>query len=382
MKDSINRYFANYFNSPKSLFFLLSCIGICLSFCSCGLQNGANNPTWDDFCAAMEDSYGEEPGTLTANYVDRDGWCYFLAEDSRQIYRFSEESPQWELIVEDAWGCMTVMDKGVLFLRGRGIYIGTLYWGNEYDLILWQDGIETLLWENTDIIPRDGCMLAVGNFLIYDGYGDLSVRPLLLDGENPKVGDSVGEITDCTATQRLLWCDGTTLWYGVRDETSAIDTIRAMELETKTNADSVTSGWKATGWDARYPWSIAVSDNQLYYVQDDRIYVQDLTQMRVQEVCAIPENTEAYAYGTSTGEALVLWQDYSQGWHITQDISAGWTLETSERITVQTVLGNIAIVKIREYIDGYDYCVRTALYELDTNKRIWQSNGDVYVEVA
>ncbi len=92
--------------------------------CLCGCGGEAQLPAWEDFCAEMEQNFSENPDVLTPNYIDLDDWCYFLAEDSRQIYRFSQADPQPEAIIQNAWGCMTVMEEGVLFMR----CIPTAHW--------------------------------------------------------------------------------------------------------------------------------------------------------------------------------------------------------------------------------------------------------------
>lgn len=348
--------------------------------CLCGCGGEAQPPAWEDFCAEMEQNFSENPDVLTPNYIDLDGWCYFLAEDSRQIYRFSQVDPQPEAIIQNAWGCMTVMEEGVLFLRGHENYIGSLFWDVQYDLILWQDGVETILWKNADIDSSDNNLVTVGDFLIYCGKSKMRVRPLMLEGAEPHVGKCIGDIPDIYDTQNLVWCDGKTLWYGVEKDTGSTAALRKMTLRTKAYTDQATTGWRSTGWDARHPWPLAVQNQQLYYVENGKLYVQTLDQLTARELRDIPENEEVNVYMTSTGEVMTLTKDHRRGQYTAQALSAGWSLEAEDRVMVETVFGNIAVVKRREYIDGYNYYLRTELYRVNTQAKTWVSSGKLYME--
>ncbi len=339
---------------------------------------------WTDFCKAMNQKFSEESGELTANYIDNDGWCYFLAEDEHRIFRFREDGEYPEVIIEDAWGCMTVTEDGVLFLRGHENYIGSYLWSIEYDLIFWQEGTETVLWEDAAISPRDGCMITVGDYLIYDGQDDLEIRPLLLDGDDPYIGKLIGTIRECTAIQRLLWTNGTELWYGVQNGAFSIDALRKMDIGTKAFIDSETTKWSATGWDVRHPWSMAVCKEKLYYYQNNIVYCQDLSTMTLKELYNISGKMDAQVYGTTTGEPLVLLEDYTKGINspdrfVTADLASGLKLLNKVQGQVQTILGDVAVVKTHDYVNDYDYFSRTALYRLDTGALIWISNGDICV---
>lgn len=370
------------FNSHKGVQLFFCCIVFAVCVSGCSLQGNSQQPTWEDFCAETEQTFSENSSPLTPNYVDSDGWCYFLAEDSRQIYRFSQEDPQPKVVIEDAWKCMTVIEAGVLFLRGHERYVGSHLWAVHYDLVLWQDGVETVLWKNSDIDPRDGNVVTVGNYLIYYRKSKIHIRPLILEDTVPSVGACIGDIPDIYHTQDFIWCDGETLWYGERNHTQAISALRALTLRTEVYTNYETSDWSSAGWDRRQPWPIGAQNGQLYFVQDGRLYMQDLKNLTVQELRDLQAYECANVYGTSTGEAMVFAKVPQQSRYITQNIAAGWTLESTDRIMVQTVFGDMAVVKCREYIDGYDYYPRTALYRLNTNAKAWESSGELYVEAS
>ena len=384
MRIGITRHLNNHSGKIMRSLALL-CLAVMLaSSCGCKQSNIRNQSEWDDFCTALASEFQNVPGSLMPNYIDNDGWLYFLAEDERRIYRFNEETGYPEAIIEDVWGCMTVAENGVLFLRGCENFIGNQLWSVEYDLILWQEGTETILWEDADISPRDGCMITVGDYLIYDGQEDLEIRPLLLDGDTPHIGNIIGTIPGCTAIQRLLWTDGAELWYGVQNGSFSVDALRKMDISTKAFVDVETSKWSATGWDVRHPWPIAVSKENLYYYQNGIVYGQDLNTLTVQELCKISENMDARVYGTTTGEPLVLLEDYTKDISspvrfVTADLASGLKLLNKVEGQVQMILGDVAVVRIHDYVNDYDYFSRTALYRLDTDALFWISNGDICV---
>ena len=250
----------------------------------------------------------------------------------------------------------------------------------QYDLLLWQDGTEILLWKDTDISPKDGCMLSIGDYLFYHADGRICIRPIFVEGDTIQMGAQIGVFPDCAAMQNLLWTDGTSVWYAIAESAyGRITTVRRMNLETMQYLDYEVSF--AGSWDQGHSRPMAVYNGTLYYPTKTALYQLDLKTMNIREVTTFPETTEATVYGTDTGESL-LRLEYNRNENFsTTDLITDMDLSFLGKDTVQTIYGNLVIAYEYEYINDYAYYPTTVVYRLDTSAEVWKSNGEYFFPI-